>query len=671
MSLILSYIRKSWSNVLLIILLLAIKVVCDLSLPYYTSTIVNIGIQQGGINNVTPLYITASGYDDLYSLATEEQQTIFSGSYSFDGEKYYTTEENLSELEPLFLSYFSVPDLPDDNLKSQSAIEGIKEEYTETGVDLVAFQQQYILNQGIQMVGISLLSALSSILVAFFAARVAASTGKDLRNRVFSKVLTFHQNELDHFSTASLITRSTNDVQQIQQSLVMILRILFFAPLMAIGGVIRVVTTNNSMAWIIALASATILAVVITMFRLVMPKFTLLQKLVDKVNNIVRETLKGLSVIRSFGNQSFEKQRFKKANDELTRTSLFVNRSMSAMMPIMMLIMNLTSILIVWQGGIHISNGEMQVGDMMAFIQYSMIIIMSFLMITMLSIVIPRSAVSARRIDEVLRTDAGIVDGRMKKTLPPSNSRTVRFNHVSFTYPKADAPAISDISFESKGGTTTAIIGSTGSGKSTILQMIPRFIDASEGSIEIDGVDIRSLTLHDLRSNIGYVSQNGNLFKGTIESNITFGERNITAEMAREAAQTAQAEQFIEEKDGGYQSQVAQGGVNVSGGQRQRLSIARAIADRRPILLFDDSFSALDFKTESTVRSELKKKFADSTIIIVGQRISSIMHSDNIIVLDEGKMVGQGTHKELMKSCGVYQQIAKSQLSPQELKAYE
>ncbi|MDC7245350.1 MAG: ABC transporter ATP-binding protein [Sphaerochaetaceae bacterium] len=671
MSLILSYIRKSWSNVLLIILLLAIKVVCDLSLPYYTSTIVNIGIQQGGINNVTPLYITASGYDDLYSLATEEQQTIFSGSYSFDGEKYYTTEENLNELEPLFLSYFSVPDLPDDNLKSQSAIEGIKEEYTETGVDLVAFQQQYILNQGIQMVGISLLSALSSILVAFFAARVAASTGKDLRNRVFSKVLTFHQNELDHFSTASLITRSTNDVQQIQQSLVMILRILFFAPLMAIGGVIRVVTTNNSMAWIIALASATILAVVITMFRLVMPKFTLLQKLVDKVNNIVRETLKGLSVIRSFGNQSFEKQRFKKANDELTRTSLFVNRSMSAMMPIMMLIMNLTSILIVWQGGIHISNGEMQVGDMMAFIQYSMIIIMSFLMITMLSIVIPRSAVSARRIDEVLRTDAGIVDGRMKKTLPPSNSRTVRFNHVSFTYPKADAPAISDISFESKGGTTTAIIGSTGSGKSTILQMIPRFIDASEGSIEIDGVDIRSLTLHDLRSNIGYVSQNGNLFKGTIESNITFGERNITAEMAREAAQTAQAEQFIEEKDGGYQSQVAQGGVNVSGGQRQRLSIARAIADRRPILLFDDSFSALDFKTESTVRSELKKKFADSTIIIVGQRISSIMHSDNIIVLDEGKMVGQGTHKELMKSCGVYQQIAKSQLSPQELKAYE
>ncbi|MGD1831931.1 MAG: ABC transporter ATP-binding protein [Sphaerochaetaceae bacterium] len=671
MSLILSYIRKSWSNVLLIILLLAIKVVCDLSLPYYTSTIVNIGIQQGGINNVTPLYITASGYDDLYSLATEEQQTIFSGSYSFDGEKYYTTEENLSELEPLFLSYFSVPDLPDDNLKSQSAIEGIKEEYTETGVDLVAFQQQYILNQGIQMVGISLLSALSSILVAFFAARVAASTGKDLRNRVFSKVLTFHQNELDHFSTASLITRSTNDVQQIQQSLVMILRILFFAPLMAIGGVIRVVTTNNSMAWIIALASATILAVVITMFRLVMPKFTLLQKLVDKVNNIVRETLKGLSVIRSFGNQSFEKQRFKKANDELTRTSLFVNRSMSAMMPIMMLIMNLTSILIVWQGGIHISNGEMQVGDMMAFIQYSMIIIMSFLMITMLSIVIPRSAVSARRIDEVLRTDAGIVDGRMKKTLPPSNSRTVKFNNVSFSYPKADAPAISDISFESKGGTTTAIIGSTGSGKSTILQMIPRFIDASEGSIEIDGVDIRSLTLHDLRSNIGYVSQNGNLFKGTIESNITFGERNITAEMAREAAQTAQAEQFIEEKDGGYQSQVAQGGVNVSGGQRQRLSIARAIADRRPILLFDDSFSALDFKTESTVRSELKKKFADSTIIIVGQRISSIMHSDNIIVLDEGKMVGQGTHKELMKSCGVYQQIAKSQLSPQELKAYE
>ncbi len=671
MSLIFTYLKKSWSKVLFIVVLLVIKVICDLSLPFYTSTIVNIGIQQGGINTTTPTYISSTSYDELYDKATKEEQEQLINSYQRNEEGNYTLIADPENLTALFISHFSSTNLSDEKLQIQSAIEGIKQEYTTVGIDLPTLQQSYILNQGVQMIGISLLSAFASIMVAFFAARVAATTGKDLRNDIFTKVLTFHQKEIDHFSTASLITRSTNDVQQIQQSLVMILRIVVFAPLMAIGGVIRVLTTNNSMTWIIALASTTILIVVLTMFRLVMPKFTLLQQLVDKVNNIVRETLKGLSVIRSFSNQSHEKERFNKANEELTRTSLFVNRSMSAMMPIMMLIMNLTSILIVWQGGIHISNGEMQVGDMMAFIQYSMIIIMSFLMITMLSIIIPRSSVSAKRIKEVLESDVDIVDGKEKRTLPSSTKKTLEFKNVSFSYPKADTEAIKEISFKAEAGTTTAIIGSTGSGKSTILQLVPRFIDPTKGVIEIDGVDIKTLTLHNLRSHLGYVSQGGNLFKGTIESNISFGERDIDFEMVKEAATIAQAVEFIEEKEGNYNSEIAQGGANVSGGQKQRLSIARAIASKSPILLFDDSFSALDFKTESMLRKELKSALKESTILIVGQRIASIMHSDNIIVLDEGKKVGEGTHKELMKHCTVYQQIAKSQLSPEELSAYE
>ena len=480
MSIIFTYLKKSWSKVLFIVVLLVIKVICDLSLPFYTSTIVNIGIQQGGITSTTPTYLTTTSYEELISDSSDDQQEMLQEGYQLDEKGYYLLTKDFSALTPLFISYFSSSQLPDPKLQVQSAIEGIKQEYTQVGIDLSAVQQSYILRQGAEMIGISLLSALASILVAFFAARVAATTGKNLRNDIFSKVLTFHQREIDHFSTASLITRSTNDVQQIQQSLVMILRIVVFAPLMAIGGIIRVLTTNNSMTWIIALASGAILIVVLTMFRLVMPKFTLLQQLVDKVNNIVRETLKGLSVIRSFSNQPYEKKRFKKANDELTRTSLFVNRSMSAMMPIMMLIMNLTSILIVWQGAIHISNGQMQVGDMMAFIQYSMIIIMSFLMITMLSIIIPRSTVSAKRIKEVLESDVEIVDGVEKRTLEPSLKKTLEFKDVTFSYPHADSAAIQNISFTCKGGTTTAIIGSTGSGKSTILQLIPRFIDPTE-----------------------------------------------------------------------------------------------------------------------------------------------------------------------------------------------
>ena len=644
---------------------------CDLALPFYTSSIVNVGIQQGGIESVIPTYISVEGYENLTSTLTPSQKKEIENSYTYL-DPYYTLTNKDSQLESIFLPYYSkIEDTADVKKQYLSAIIGITQEYEKAGIDVLAIQQRYILSQGMTMVGISLVSALFSILVSFFASRTAAKTGRHLRSEIFSKVLTFHQNEIDHFSTASLITRSTNDVQQIQQSLVMILRIVFFAPLMAIGGIIRVLATNNSMTWIIGLAVSLIFIVVITMFRLVMPKFTILQTLVDNINSLVRETLKGLSVIRAFSNQDHEKKRFNNANEKLTSTSLFVNRSMSAMMPIMILIMNLTSILIVWVGGIHISQGDMQVGDMMAFIQYSMIIIMSFLMITMLSIIIPRSTVSAKRIEEVLNTQPSIVDGKELNRLTKNNKRTIEFNNVSFTYPKADTEAIKNISFTSHPGTITAIIGSTGSGKSTILQLLPRFIDPTTGSIRIDGIDTKTLTLHNLRENIGYVSQVGNLFKGTIASNIGFGEKEISDEIIKKAAHIAQAHEFIMEKDGGYDSSITQSGLNVSGGQRQRLSIARALATQAPILIFDDSFSALDFRTEVSLRTELRDKIKDSTIIIVGQRISSIMHSDTILVLDEGEIVGIGTHKELMKTCSVYQQISMSQLSPEELKSYE
>jgi ATP-binding cassette subfamily B protein len=670
-SLIIRYLKKSYIGVLLIIVFLLVKVVCDLALPYYTSTIVNVGIQQGGIESVIPSYVSIEGYETLSQTLPKSEAETIKNSYTLT-DSFYTLTKKDQNLESIFLSYFSKVDQDADEKKQYlSAIIGVTQEYEKAGIDVLEIQQRYILSQGMVMVGISLLSALFSILVSFFASRTAASTGRHLRGEVFSKVLTFHQNEIDHFSTASLITRSTNDVQQIQQSLVMILRIVFFAPLMAIGGIIRVLATNNSMTWIIALAVGLIFIVVITMFRLVMPKFTLLQNLVDNINSLVRETLKGLSVIRAFSNQDHEKKRFNDANEKLTSTSLFVNRSMSAMMPIMMLIMNLTGILIVWVGGIHISQGDMQVGDMMAFIQYSMIIIMSFLMITMLSIIIPRSTVSAKRIEEVLNTNPSIVDAKELHLLAKSDTRTIELRNVSFTYPKADTEAIKNISFVCKPGTITAIIGSTGSGKSTILQLLPRFIDPTMGSVLIDGIDTKTISLHELRENIGYVSQVGNLFKGTIKSNIGFGEKEISDEDIKEAAVIAQAHDFILEKESGYESNITLSGTNVSGGQRQRISIARAIATKAPILLFDDSFSALDFRTEVSLRKELRNKITDSTIIIVGQRISSIMHSDTIIVLDEGKMVGIGTHKELMKTCEVYQQISRSQLSPEELKTYE
>jgi ATP-binding cassette subfamily B protein len=557
------------------------------------------------------------------------------------------------------------------SIMEQAAIATIRADHERLGIDIGSIQNRYIGKTGLAMIGISAMGVIASIMVAFFASKVAALLGKNLREDVFYKVVSFSQDEMDSFSTASLVTRSTNDIQQIQQSFVMILRVVIFAPLMAIGGILRVLGTNSSMSWTIGVAVLAIFTVVITMFALAMPRFKRLQELVDTVNRVVRETLTGLQVIRAFNTQAHEQKRFEKANKNLTATTLFVNRAMSAMMPLMMLIMNLTTVLIVWRGGIHIQEGTMQVGDMMAFIQYAMLIIMSFLMITMLTIMLPRASVSATRIKAVLETPLSVLESADVIPFIEPVEGTIRFVDVGFTYHGATSEAVSSISFEAKPGTTTAIIGSTGSGKSTLLNLIPRFHDVTNGSIEIDGVDIRKRSLHDLRKHIGYVPQQGRLFSGTIASNISFGDETLSDDQITNSAKIAQAHQFIIEKPEGYNSAISQGGTNVSGGQRQRLAIARAIAGKPKILLFDDSFSALDFRTENRVRKQLSQELADSTIIVVAQRISSIMHADTILVLDEGRLVGKGTHRQLMMDCPIYRQIAQSQLSPEEIENHE
>jgi ATP-binding cassette subfamily B protein len=590
----------------------------------------------------------------------------------------FILEQPSSELEILLLqplAQFSLGELAastaPESILRQAALARIRADYELLGVDLNTQQMHYIATTGLYMIGISTLSVIASILVAFFASRTAANLGKQLRSDVFRKVVSFGQKEMDTFSTASLVTRSTNDIQQIQQSFVMILRVVIFAPLMALGGLFRVLSTNSSMSWTIGLAILAISTVVITMFSLVMPRFKQLQILLDEVNRVVRETLTGIPVIRAFTTQAHEQKRFAVANENLTKTTLFVNRSMSAMMPLMMLIMNLTTILIVWRGGLHIQSGTMQVGDMMAFIQYAMLIIMSFLMITMLTIMLPRAAVSASRIREILDTPVSIEEPDYSTGMNKPIGGHISFRNVGFTFPGASTKALSDISFEASPGTTTAIIGSTGSGKSTLLNLIPRFHEATSGLVEIDGVDIRTISLQELRKCIGYVPQQGRLFSGSITSNIAFGNESLTEEEIVHAAKIAQAHEFITEKPDQYNAVISQGGQNVSGGQRQRLSIARAIASRPQILLFDDSFSALDYRTELSLRNELHTQLEHTTILIVAQRISSILHADSILVLDEGRLVGTGTHKELMKQCTVYRQIAQSQLSTEEIEQYE
>ncbi len=556
--------------------------------------------------------------------------------------------------------------MPESTMR-QSAVAGVKAEYEAIGIDTDQMQIRYIIIAGLKMLGLALVAMVATIIVGFLAAKVAAGFGRDVRSQVFKKVVSFSNNEFDKFSTASLITRSTNDIQQVQMLIFMMLRMILYAPILGLGGVFKVLNTNVSMAWIIALAVLLIMGVVGVLFAVAMPKFKSMQKLVDRLNLVTREILTGLSVIRAFSTERHEEKRFEKANRDLTKTSLFVNRVMTFMMPIMMFIMNGIMVLILWFGAKGIDNGNMQVGDMMAFMQYAMQIIMSFLMLTMVSIMLPRAAVSAKRVAEVLDTDLSIQDVKEPKTFANKGKGTIEFEHVNFRYPGADEDVLHDITFTAKPGETTAIIGSTGSGKSTLINLIPRLYDVTGGTIKIDGVPVNEVSQHELRERIGYVPQKGVLFSGTIDSNLRYGKEDATEEEIKRAARIAQAENFIEQKDDKYNEHIAQGGSNVSGGQKQRLSIARAIAKNPDIYIFDDSFSALDYKTDVTLRKTLKQEIADSTMIIVAQRISTILHAEQILVLDEGQIVAKGTHRELMKSCEVYRQIAASQLSQAEL----
>ena len=555
-----------------------------------------------------------------------------------------------------------------DSIKEQAAIASVKNIYQNLNIDTNKIQNNYILQTGMQMLGIALISMISAVSIMFLSSRVAAKLGKTLREKVFKKVISFSNAELNEFSTASLITRSTNDVQQIQQLITLLFRVVVYAPIIGIGGFVKVLTSSDhSMAWIIGIAIVAIFAVIGTLFMLVMPRFRKLQDLIDKLNEVSREILTGLPVIRAFNKEKKEEERFDNANKDLTKTNIFVNRAMSMMMPLLMLIMNSITILIVWVGGHNVDQGIMQVGDMMAFIQYTMQIVMAFLMISMISIMLPRAAVSARRINEVIEKDPSIKDKKETKKFNPDKKGLVEFKNVSFRYPDADTEILEDINFTAKPGQTTAIIGSTGSGKSTVVNLIPRFYDVTEGELCIDGVNVKDVSQKDLRDIIGFVPQKGVLFSGTIESNIKYSDENMSDEQMIEAAKIAQATEFIEGKEKKYKDPIAQGGGNVSGGQKQRLSIARAIAKDPEIFVFDDSFSALDFKTDSNLREALSTKTKDKTVIIVAQRISTVLNADQIIVLEEGKVVGIGTHDELMKNNETYRQIALSQLSEEEL----
>lgn len=527
----------------------------------------------------------------------------------------------------------------------------------------------YILQKGVSMLGVALISAASTVAVGFLAARIAAGMAMNLRMDVFKKVQNLSNNEFDKFSTASLITRTTNDITQIQTLMVLMIRMIFYAPIMGIGGVIKALSENVSMSWIIALAILCLLGLIALMFTVAIPKFKIIQNLMDRLNLVTRENLTGMLVIRAFSTQKFEEKRFDKANTELTETNLFVNRTMVVMMPAMMLIMNLVSVLIVWVGAKQISAFKMEVGDMMAFMQYAMQIIMSFVMLAIMFIMIPRASVSAQRISEVLEIEPAIKDRENLRAFEKDFKGTVEFKGVNFRYPGAEEDVLHDINFIARPGETTAFIGSTGSGKSTLINLIPRFYDVSEGQILIDGIDIRDVSRHDLREKIGYVPQKGILFSGTIESNLYYADKSATQETLQKAADIAQATEFISTKPEGYKAEISQGGTNVSGGQKQRLSIARALVKKAPIYIFDDSFSALDFKTDSALRSALKSETGNSTLLIVAQRISTIMQAEQIVVIDEGRIVGIGKHKELMENCEVYKEIALSQLSKEELGA--
>ena len=723
-------------RVLLILCVLVVQAYCDLSLPTYTSNIVNVGIQQSGIDEEIPENISEEEMNRLLLFVSEDDRQDIqdayeksSESFDYDGEVLTLKDSVKSDNEkldalteemklPMMLtdgfengsdtkkqmegqlkeqmsqvpgiekmSVFDIFGMMDDTQRAaivdkiteqmdkmpdsildQAAISYVKSTYEQIGLDTGHMGTVYILKTGAKMLGLAALGMAASILARLMASRVGAKVGRGLRRDTFRKVIGFSNAEFDKFSTASLITRSTNDIQQIQFLTVMILRIVLYAPVMAIGGILKVSKTNVDMFWIIGLAVLLIVMVVAVLFIVVMPKFKIVQNMVDKLNLVSREILTGLPVIRAFHTEKHEEERFDKANKDLTKLNLFVNRAMTFMMPTMMLVMNGITVLIVWVGGHSINDGAMQVGDMMAFIQYAMQIIMSFLMICMISVMLPRAAVSAERVDEVLKSETKIHDPKEPKTLPKNGKGEVAFEHVSFHYPGAEEDVLHDITFTAKPGETTAFIGSTGCGKSTLVNLIPRFHDVTEGKITIDGQDVRDLTQHALRDKLGYVPQKGVLFSGNIASNIMFGNPAGSEQEMTEAAQIAQAVEFIDTKPERYKSPISQGGANVSGGQKQRLSIARAIAKHPDVYIFDDSFSALDYKTDTVLRSALKEKTTDSVVLIVAQRISTILHAEQIIVLDDGKIVGKGTHEELLKTCDAYYQIAASQLSESELK---
>ena len=559
-----------------------------------------------------------------------------------------------------------IKELPDSILE-QSAIKFVKEEYKIIGIDTESLQNKYMWKIGFLMIGVTFIGGLSAIVVSYVSAQIGAGLARNLRKKVFEKVESFSNTEFDNFSTASLITRTTNDVQQIQTLMIMLLRIVFYAPIIAIGGIYKVLNSDASMSWITALAIGILLAMIVFLFTVALPKFKIIQKLVDKLNLVTREGLSGMMVIRSFNKQKFEEERFDEANTDITKTNLFVNRVMSIMWPIMMLVLNGSSILIIWIGAHHVDKGTMQVGSMMAFMQYTIQIMFSFLMVSVIFIMVPRASVSAKRISEVLDVEPVIIDPSNPLSFNQSEIGKVEFRNVSFKYPNAEDYALKNIQFTAAQGKTTAIIGSTGSGKTTLVNLIPRFYDVTEGEIIIEGVDVRKATQQSLREKIGYVPQNAVLFSGTIESNLTFAREDASEDEIRVATTIAQAANFIAEKEEGLQSSISQGGTNISGGQKQRLSIARALMKKAPIYIFDDSFSALDFKTDSELRKALHSEVTDATIIIIAQRISTIMQANQIIVLDGGRIVGIGTHQELLKSCNVYQDIANSQLSKEEL----
>ncbi len=741
--------------VLIIVCLLIVQAYCTLSLPSYTSDIVDVGIEQGGIEDAAAVQISEETMDYLMLFMDEDAQETVEDAYTLEDSIWYLdeditdTEEVSDALQTPMVLVYQLSALSEDSFKemmeeqlsmeegsfsdmsleelgammgleldisedeegettvnmlsllqtmqaagmidsdtllsmademaeqygdsgelifSSIAIQEVSAEYEKVGVDADQLQRQYLFRIGRRMILMTVLMSVAAIFACYFASVTTAKVAKSLREQVFGKVLSFSNSEVDRFSTASLITRCTNDIQQVQMTTVILLRIVLFAPILAIGGIVKVLSSHTGLAWIIAVATLVMTGLIVGLVVIAMPKFKIVQKLVDRVNLVSREILDGVPVIRAFGREKYEEQRFDRANDSLMRVQLFTNRVMSFMMPCMMFVMNGINLLIIWFGAKGMDDGLMQVGDLVAFMTYAMQIIMAFMMIEMISIMLPRAAVAANRIDEVIKTDSEIRDGKDASDYEERKFKgELTFDHVTFAYPGASDPVLKDINFTAKPGTTTAIIGSTGCGKSTLINLIPRFYDVTEGSIQLDGVDIRELSQRKLREQIGLVPQKGFLFSGTIESNIKYSGDSVTDAIMEEAAATAQATEFIDQKNDRYQSEIAQGGTNVSGGQKQRLSIARALAKNAQLLIFDDSFSALDYKTDVALRKELAKKSAGATVLIVAQRISTVLYADEILVMNEGRIVGKGTHEELMKNCETYREIARSQLSEEEL----